>query len=73
MVRLPPVRKVKPSDEVSAMIGRTFSYGMPSVSAAIAHIDAREPPMSGLPSTSVTVPSFCAFSVAQLGPPACIQ
>ena len=49
VTRLPPVRCVKPIEVVSATIGRTLSIGTPSISATIIAIEAREPPMSGLP------------------------
>ena len=52
VVRLPPVSMEKPIEAVSATIGRTFSIGRPSTSAAIIAIEAREPPMSGLPVTT---------------------
>ncbi len=69
VTRLPPVRKLKPSVLVSPMIGLTFSSGMPSSSAAIIASEAREPPMSGVPATSVTVPSSPRLSAAQVSPP----
>jgi hypothetical protein len=67
--RLPPVRNVKPSEPVSPMIGRTFSYGMPSSSAATFVSAARRPPMSGVPATSDTVPSSLIVSDAHVSPP----
>lgn len=57
VTRLPPVTPVNPIDAVSATIGFTRSTGMPSVSAAIIAIDAREPPISGLPEATLTEPS----------------
>src|SRR6266487_2334221 len=67
--RLPPVRKLKPSDPVSPMMGRTFPYGTPSSSAATAASDARRPPMSGVPAISDTVPSSFTVSDTQVSPP----
>ena len=67
--RLPPVRKLKPSEPVSPMIGRTLSYGMPSSSAATIASDARRPPMSGVPAISDTVPSSFTVSEADVSPP----
>ena len=54
VTRLPPVRKVKPIEAVSPTIGRTCSIGMPSTSATIIAIEAREPPMSGCPRRRLT-------------------
>ena len=51
------------------MTVRTFSYGMPSSSAAIWLMAAREPPMSGLPSITLTVPSAVMLSDTQVSPP----
>ncbi len=48
---------------------RTWSYGMPSSSAAIRLIEARLPPISGLPSVTPTVPSVLTFSETQVLPP----
>ena len=42
---------------------------MPSSSAAIIDIDAREPPISGLPSVRFTVPSGVMFMLTQVLPP----
>src|SRR5262249_58348003 len=67
--RLPPVRKVKPSEPVSPMIGRTFSYGIPSSSAATLVSAARKPPMSGVPAIKDTVPSSLIVRAAQVSPP----
>ena len=69
VTRLPPVRKLKPSALVSPMIGLTLSSAMPSSSAAIIASEAREPPMSGVPATSVTLPSSPRLSAAQVSPP----
>jgi len=67
--RLPPVRKLKPSEPVSPMIGRTLSYGMPSSSAATIASDARRPPISGVPAISDTLPSSFTVSDADVSPP----
>ena len=69
VTRLPSVMSLKPSALVSAITVRTFSYGTPNSSAAIIEIDAREPPISGLPSTTPTVPSSLIFSDTQVLPP----
>ena len=42
---------------------------MPSSSAAIRHIEARAPPMSGVPAISVTVPSSFRLIEAEVSPP----
>ena len=57
VTREPPVTWVKPIDVVSATTVRTRDAGMPSTSATIMPMDAREPPMSGLPVAAVTEPS----------------
>src|SRR5882672_6930005 len=67
--RLPPVRKLKPREPVSPMIGRTFSYSTPSSSAATAASDARRPPMSGVPAMSDTVPSSLTVNDTHVSPP----
>src|SRR6185295_11225832 len=67
--RLPPVRWLKPKEPVSPMIGRTFSYGIPSSSAATEVSAARRPPMSGVPAISDTVPSSFTVSDTQVSPP----
>ena len=54
---------------MSAMIGRTWSTSMPSSSAVIMHSEAREPPMSGVPTVSAVVPSSLTISDAQVSPP----
>ncbi len=69
VTRLPPVRNEKPIELVSPTIGRTFSTGMPSTSAAIIAIEAREPPMSGLPDTTTAVPSSLMWQAALDSPP----
>ncbi len=67
--RLPPVRKLKPSEPVSPMIGRTLSKGTPSSSAATAANEARRPPMSGVPAMRDTVPSSFTVSETLVSPP----
>ena len=42
---------------------------MHSTSAAISAEDAREPPMSGVPAISVTVPSSLTLIAAEVSPP----
>ncbi len=69
VTRLPPVRNENPIELVSPTIGRTFSTGMPSTSAAIIAIEAREPPMSGLPDTTTAVPSSLMCTAALDSPP----
>ena len=69
VTREPPVRKVKPIEAVSATIVRTRSAGTPSTSATIMPIEAREPPMSGLPVAAVTEPSSLTWTVAVDSPP----
>ena len=69
VTRLPPVMPVMPICAVSPTMGRTFSYGTPSTSAAIIAIEAREPPISGLPDTTLMVPSSFTNTEAELSPP----
>ena len=69
VTREPPVRKVKPIEPVSATMVRTFSTLTPSTSATIMPIEAREPPMSGLPVAAVTEPSSLTCTVALDSPP----
>ncbi len=64
VTRLPPVRNEKPIELVSPTIGRTFSTGIPRTSAAIIPIEAREPPISGLPDTTTAVPSSLMWQAA---------
>ena len=52
VTRLPPVTWVKPIELVSPTIVRTRSAGICSTSATIMPIEAREPPISGLPDTA---------------------
>ncbi len=49
---------------VSATWGSMSSMSMPNSSAAMMARDAREPPMSGLPVTTLTLPSSATFTVA---------
>ncbi len=60
---------MKPIEAVSATIVRTFSAGICSVSATIMPIEAREPPISGLPDTATTVPSSATCTAAEDSPP----
>jgi CO/xanthine dehydrogenase Mo-binding subunit len=52
-----PVTWVKPMEAVSATIVRTLSAETCSVSATIIPMEARDPPISGLPDTATIVPS----------------
>ena len=54
---------------VSPTTGRTFSIGMPSTSAHIIAIEAREPPISGLPVTMETEPSSFTCTEPEDSPP----
>src|SRR5262249_7334356 len=65
---LPPVVEVKPMESVSPTVGCTSSTGIPSTSASCCATDARVPPMSGEPSTSLTVPSGFTIASALEGP-----
>jgi hypothetical protein len=69
VTRLPPVTCVKPIEAVSATIGFTRSTGIPSVSAAIIAIEAREPPISGLREATLTEPSSLMCTCALDAPP----
>ena len=73
VTRLPPVEALKPIAVVSPTTGRTLSNGTPSTSATIIAIEAREPPMSGWPSVTVTVPSSLTWQAALDSPPALCQ
>ena len=64
VMRLPPVTSVWPIESVSAMIGRTSVTASPSTSAVIIAIEAREPPISGEPVTTLAVPSAWILTVA---------
>ena len=64
VARLPSVMSVKPTDSVSATIGVMRSTASPSSSAAIKAMEARLPPMSGLPVTTAAVPSSLRLTVA---------
>ena len=58
VVRLPPVLSLKPTESVFTTCGRSRPRRrMSMVSASCMAIDAREPPMSGEPSTRLTEPS----------------
>ena len=69
VTRDPPVTWVKPIDAVSATIVRTLSAGTCSASATMMPIEAREPPMSGLPDTATTEPSSATWTAAEDSPP----
>ena len=69
VTRLPPVTWVKLIEAVSATIGLTRSIGTPRVSAAIIAIEAREPPISGLPEATLTEPSSLTCTAALNSPP----
>ncbi len=69
VTREPPVRCENPIALVSPTTGRTFSIGMPSTSAAIIAIAAREPPISGLPETTLAVPSSLICTAPEDSPP----
>jgi len=73
VTRLPPVDALKPIEVVSPTTGRTLSNGTPRTSATIIAIEAREPPMSGCPSVTVTVPSSLTWQAALDSPPALCQ
>ena len=64
VARLPSVMSVKPTASVSPTTGRMSMGSMPNSSAAISAIEARLPPMSGLPVTTVAVPSSLRLTVA---------
>ncbi len=66
---LPPVRKLKPREFVSPITGLISSIGTPSSSAAIIAIDAREPPISVVPSVRPTVPSSLIVIDELVSPP----
>ena len=65
---LPPVTEVYPTESVSPTIGLMLSAGIPSTSAVCMANEARVPPMSGDPSTRLTVPSALTLAVALAGP-----
>ncbi len=69
VTRDPPVTCVKPMDAVSATMVRTVVAGTPSTSATIMPMDAREPPISGLPDAAVTDPSSLTWTCAVDSPP----
>ena len=73
VTRLPPVEALNPIAVVSPTTGRTCSNGMFSTSATIIAIEAREPPISGWPSVTVTVPSSLTCTAALDSPPALCQ
>ena len=64
VARLPSVTSVNPTTSVSPTTGRIECTSRPSSSAAISAIDARLPPMSGLPVITVAVPFSFRFTVA---------
>ena len=55
-------------ESVSPMDGVTSSAAMPSTSATCMAMAARLPPMSGEPSTRLTVPSALTLATAVAGP-----
>jgi len=55
-------------ESVSTMDGLTASIGRPSTSATCMAMAARLPPMSGDPSTKLTVPSGLTLAMALAGP-----
>src|SRR5262249_12451331 len=65
---LPPVLEVKPTESVSPTDGLTSSIGIPSTSASCWDTEARVPPISGEPSTSLTLPSGLTIAMALEGP-----
>ncbi len=64
VARLPSVMSVIEIDSVSTTVGVMWWTSSPSSSAAISAIDARLPPMSGLPVITVAVPSSLRWTVA---------
>jgi hypothetical protein len=60
---------VNPIEAVSPTIVRTLSAGICSVSATIIPMEARDPPISGLPDTATTVPSSATCTAALDSPP----
>ena len=73
VTRLPPVRFEKPMLLVSPISTCTLLWSMPSSSAAMLAVDAREPPMSGWPVITTTVPSSLTLIWALDSPPALNQ
>ena len=73
VTRLPPVRLLKPMVAVSPISTETLLWSMPSSSAATLAIEAREPPMSGWPVVTTTLPSSVMLTCALLSPPALNQ
>ena len=73
VTRLPPVRFEKPMLLVSPISTWTLLWSMPSSSAAMLAVEAREPPMSGWPVITTTVPSSLMFTWALDSPPALNQ
>ena len=69
VARLPPVRKLKPRELVSPIMGLINSIGTPSSSDAIIAMEARDPPISGVPSVSPTVPSSLIVMDELVSPP----
>jgi hypothetical protein len=58
VVLLPPLTSVWPIESVSATTGLTSSMSSPSTSAVIIAIEARDPPISTEPVTTLAVPSL---------------
>ena len=70
VTRLPPVTWVKPIEPVSADDRPHLARrGICSTSATIMPIEAREPPISGLPDTATTEPSSATCTAADDSPP----
>ena len=65
---LPPAPELYPIESVSAMEGLTFSAGIPRTSATCIAIAALLPPISGDPSTKLTLPSGITLTTALAGP-----
>ena len=73
VTRLPPVRFEKPTVAVSPISTLMRLGWMPSSSAAMLAVEAREPPMSGWPVMTRTLPSSVMLTCALDSPPALNQ
>jgi hypothetical protein len=73
VTRLPPVRLEKPMLLVSPISTWILLWSIPSNSAAILAVEAREPPMSGWPVMTTTDPSSLMRISALDSPPALNQ
>ena len=58
---------------IITLIGLIISISIPSSSAAITRMEDRDPPMSGFPVATETVPSSWRLADTLLNPPPCIQ